>query len=404
MADRSRMKRAAVLAAAGLALTAAVVAGLPAATHAPATPVAGRSTAAKSATLAADLAVVQRAEASARALASAPGMPACAPPALPSPTFPPAAGYGIPFLAAITGGQILTGYDEYSANHHTWVVGSKTYHLYPWQAKIYDITGWVSGLLELPSLGATITPSDIVFCDTGGVACESASPPAGECIRISLHAAPVPGSAPSPPTTNVPAPGKACYQQTPECIPYDVVLNPVGNSQLSVTGVEANGSLDLTITTSAVTTLGITTPNISQTCSDGATALTLTSQLPSSLPTGSPVPPDAGNPDLRSLRTTPSPLSGPLGTATTTLATNDFSVPAFSTSACPLLAAVFDAPLGGWNALPSKDSANQNNNYFDKSPLPADAGLPGWVQFSATTTISDLGLPAGPPAGFSVSP
>src|SRR5579871_2117072 len=52
------------------------------------------------ATLAADIAVVHAAEASAQALARAPGMPTCAPPALPAPTYPPGHTYGIPFLAA----------------------------------------------------------------------------------------------------------------------------------------------------------------------------------------------------------------------------------------------------------------------------------------------------------------
>jgi hypothetical protein len=329
-------------------------------------------------------------------------MPACTPPPLPAATYPPGASYGIPFLAAITGGQILTGYDEWTADHHLWKVRHRTYRLYPWQAKISGITGWVAGLLQLPSLSATVPASGVVFCDGGGQACESASPPAGECIRVVLRGAPVPGQAPAPPTTNIPAPGKQCYQQTTLCIPYVVTLTPTGETSLTVTGVGAGGSLQLGVTTSASTTLSITLPNTAESCQDAPATIALSSQHPYWLPAGAPVRPDAGNPDFRRPRVKPAPLTGPLGTATTTLASNDFSVPAFSTTSCPLLAAVFDSPLAGWNALPSQDPATKTNNYFDKSPLPADAGTPGWVQFSATTTISDLGLPVGPPSGLSV--
>jgi hypothetical protein len=352
----------------------------------------------------AELLAVHDAAASAHWLATAPGMPTCTPPALPAATYPPGAAYGIPFLAAITNGELVTGYDEWTANHHLWKVGKTTYDLYPWQTKVYGITGWVTGLLQLPSLGAVIPPNGIVFCDQGGQACESASPPAGECIRVELHGAPVPGQAPQPPTTNVPAPGEPCFEKSKLCIPYVITLSPSGDSQLDVTGVAANGALMLSVTTSAVTTLNLTLPGVSQTCSDAATDLALSSEEPNGLPAGAPISPNAGNPDDRGLRTAPTPLTGPLGTASTTLGTNDFSVPAFSATSCPALAAVFDAPLAGWNTRSSKDPASENNNYFDKSPPPADAGTPGWVQFSATTTISDLGLPAGPPAGFTLSP
>jgi hypothetical protein len=351
-----------------------------------------------------ELAVVREAEASAHLLAGAPGMPACTPPPLPAATYPPGASYGIPFLAAITAGQIVTGYDEWTANHHVWKVGSKTYHLYPWQAKIYGITGWVTGLLQLPSLSATIPASGVVFCDQGGQACESASPPTGECIYVVLHGAPVPGQAPQPPTTSVPAPGKPCYQKTKLCIPFVITLTPVGTTQLTVTGVGTGGSLSLRVATAASTSLSLTTPNGSETCQDEPADIALASQEPAGLPAGAPSPPVGDNPDFRSLRVVPAPLTGPLGTATATLGSDDFSVPAFSPTTCPFLASIFDAPLAGWNALPSQDPASKTNNYFDKSPFPADAGTPGWVQFSATTTISDLGLPVGPPAGLSAVP
>ena len=349
------------------------------------------------------MAVVRQAQASARALARAPGAPTCTPPALPAPTYPPGHSYGVPFLAAITGAQIITGYDEWTANHRHWKVGKKTYLLDPWQSRVFDLTGWVTGLLQLPSLSATVPASDLVFCDQGGEACVSASPPVGECIHVSLGGAPAPGQAPVQPITNVPAPGHTC-SATRACVPYVVQLVPVGNTGLTVDGVNADGSLRLSVTTSAVTHMSLrfgTGPKF--TCQNNVTTVTLTSQ-PATLPATGPIKPAPGNPDLRGLRVGPQPLVGPLGIATTRLATNDFSVPAFSVTACPQLAPVFDSPLAGWNALPSQDLPQQNNNYFDKSTPPAIAGNPGWVQFVATTTISDLGLPIGPPSGFNLGP
>jgi len=182
------------------------------------------------------------------------------------------------------------------------------------------------------------------------------------------------------------------------------VLTPVGNTLLTVQGVNANGTLRLTVSTAATTKVSLTiSSSFSVSCVNGLSGLTLNSQA-GAIPPGGPIKPTSGNPDLRGLRITPQALQGPLGSASTTLASNDFSVPAFSNSACPSLAPVFDAPLGGWNALPSQDSASQNNNYFDKATPPADAGTPGWVQFFATTTVSDLGLPIGPPSGFTLNP
>ena len=331
-------------------------------------------------------------------------MPTCAPPQLPVATNPPGHSYGVPFLAAITGGHILSGYDEWTANHHVWKLGSKTYDLNPWQANLFDITGWVTGLLQLPSLNVEIPPQDIVFCDQGGASCVSASPPPGQCIHISLGGAPTPGQPPPPVITNVPPPGKVClgnaYHKMP-CIPYLVTLTPVGTTSLTVSGVEADGALDLRVTTSAVTTVSIlvgTTPPI---CQNSATTITLSTQAPSNLPPGAPIPPKPGNPDERGLQTAPQPLTGPLASSTSTVATNDFSVPAFPLSSACTFAATLNAPLAGWNAITPNDPASENNNYYDKPTAPADAGTPGWDQFSAATTVATLGLPVGPPAGFS---
>ena len=139
-------------------------------------------------------------------------MPTCAPPPIPAATNPPGAAYGVPFLAAITNGQVLAGYDEWTANNPVWTADNQTFNLYPWQSKIYDITGWVTGLLELPNLTAQIAPQDVVFCDNqGGASCLSANWPAGQCIEIEAQYGPSPASATPPPAIGSYHPeGTAC--------------------------------------------------------------------------------------------------------------------------------------------------------------------------------------------------
>jgi hypothetical protein len=356
------------------------------------------------ASFAAELVELSKSRSSVSELVNAPGMPACAHPSIPAATSPPGNSYGVPFLAAITSGQILTGYDEWSANHYHWQVGSKTDELYPWVTKIYNISGWVTGLIQLPSLNATITPNQIVFCDQGGNACESASPPAGECVAIRLGAAPISaGQAPPPAITNVPFPGKTCsnsYSSTAACVPFNVVLTPSGDTKLTVTGVEPDGALEIAVTTSAVTTVKILDSSPVPICQNAPTTLTLSTQSPSGLPSGAPIAPRPGNPDLRPLQTAPAPLTGPLAKSSSTVASDDITVPAFPATTACTFSQTLDAPLGGWNNLPSQDADAVNNNYYDKTPLPANAGLPGWVQFSAITTVVTLGFPIGPPPNF----
>jgi hypothetical protein len=341
-----------------------------------------------------------RTEAEVRALENSPGAPACSAPAIPHATYPPGNSYGVPFLAAITDGEILAGYDEWAANNYHYKVGSKTHLLYPWESKVFDITGWVTGLIQLPSLSATISPQDIVFCDGGGAACFSASPPAGQCIDVYLKSAPV-GSEFGAPVTNIPVKGKTCLDSSSStygCIPLDVVLTPSGDTHLTVTGVQSDGALDLRVTTSAVTTITELVSQPYPVCQNKATTVTLSTQAPSSLPPGAPIKPTSGNPDFRGLQKTPVPLTGPLATASSTAASNDFYVPAFPqnsvcTGAVPFL---FNIPLAGYNTLPPKD-APRTNNYKGNA---AEAGTPGWDQFWATTTVVTLGFPIGPPPGF----
>jgi len=342
-------------------------------------------------------------------LKDSPGMPACSPPPLPAATQPPGASYGVPFLAAITGGQVVAGYDEWTANHNVFKVGPKTYHLYPWQSKIFNITGWVTGLLQLPSLNAEVPPQGVVFCDQGGKSCvKDNPPPVGECIDVFAQFAPSPASkTPPPPTTNYPPPGSACWHAA-GCLPIVITLTPSGDSSLTVTGVEPNGALDLQVTTSAVTTATELPPppsKVTFTCSNLATTIMLSTKAPTSLPATAPGPPNPPNRDYRSRQTTPQPLTGPLAAASSTLAGNDFSLQAFIPSkkrsgdcfnggALPFLLNTY---AGGWG--PTFPDQNEGRYYLlgGKNAVVAE---PGWAQFTATTTVVKLGLPIGPPPNF----
>ena len=103
-------------------------------------------------------------------MTSAPGMPTCTPPPIPAATYPPTGGYGIPFLAAITNGQVLAGYDEWTANNLVFKAMGKTYDLYPWQSEDLRHQRLGHWPAQLPSLTAEIPGQDIVFCDSHGAA------------------------------------------------------------------------------------------------------------------------------------------------------------------------------------------------------------------------------------------
>jgi len=342
-------------------------------------------------------------------LTSSAGTPACAPPPVPAATYPPGHSYGIPFLAAVTNGEVLAGYGEWTANNLTYTVQVKkkteTYNLYPWQSKIYDITGWVTGLLQLPQLTATISPSDIVFCDQGGSGCVLADWPAGQCIQIISQYGPSPASPTPPPALgNVHPEGTAC-EQYPDCLPLVVALTPTGNTSLSVTGVEPDGALDLQVTTSAVTTVELLpSATTTFTCQNAPTSVPLSTVTPNSLPSTAPPPPTPPNSDYRGLQTSPEPLTGPLSSSTSTVASNDFAVPAFfpgpSGSPCtPTLTDLVNTYTGGWNSIFADQGIGQYYVNGGDNPIVAE---PGWAQFSATTTVVDFGLPVGPPAGFNL--
>lgn len=344
------------------------------------------------------------------ALMTGPGMPACAPPPVPAPTFPPGSTYGVPFLAAITNGQVLAGYDAWTANHLVWKVQNTTFNLYPWQSKISGITGWVTGLLQLPSLTAQIPPQDVVFCDNqGGASCLSANWPVGQCIEIEAQYGPSPASLTPPPAIGSYHPeGVRCSSySTPtfECFPYVVSLTPVGTTSLAVTGVQPDGALELSVSTAAATTVSEFPPppsTVSFTCQGAPVAVTLSTQA-AGLPTTAPGAPAPPNTDDRVLQTPAQPLTGPLASATSTVASNGFGVPAFfpspSGSPCSVfLAFSLNTYAGGWDYKFADQS--EGRYYIDGGTNPISVE-PGWAQFTANTTVVTLGLPTGPPPGFS---
>jgi hypothetical protein len=355
-------------------------------------------------------AAASKTEAQLRSLEDAPGMPTCAAPAIPAPTYPPGKSYGVPFLAAITNGELLAGYDEWTANNNTYSTKKHTYHLVPpgwvWQSKIYNITGWVTGLLTLPTLSANVPPQDVVFCDDGGANCLTATPPVGECIAIQSQFGPDPGvPKPPSPTINTPSGGKPC-SQTPGCLPFIITLAPHDNTTLTVTGVAPNGSLELSVKTSAVTTASL----LAFTCTNDATTIQLSTQVPSSLPATAPPPPNPDNADgdpntdYRGLQFTPTDLTGPLSKASTTMVGNDFSIPAFITGSTPAcsstLTDLLNTYAGGWGLAFGGGNGEGEGLYYQDGGTAADVVNPGWGQFTVTTTVVTLDLPTGPPSNF----
>jgi hypothetical protein len=173
-----------------------------------------------------------------------------------------------------------------------------------------------------------------------------------------------------------------------------------------VSGVESNGALDLQVATSAVTTVSEIPPppnTSTYTCQTAPASVTLATQ-PGPLPSTAPEPPTPPNTDDRGLQTALQPVTGPLATASSTVGSNDFAIPAFfpsvSGTPCSLfLADSLNTYAGGWNDI-FKDQGE--GMYYVNGGTNPIAAQPGWAQFTATTTVVSLGLPEGPPPGFSL--
>jgi hypothetical protein len=323
------------------------------------------------------------------AAVAAPGTPApCPPPPLPAATIPPAP-YGIPFVAQISA-TVLTGYDEYVAAHGVPNNTNPT----PWRSSLSNISGWASGLLQVPSLTATITPANLTFCSPG------LKPSQGGAL-IQLLQEQLPGQPPFLPISNNDA---NCSPSVEGFQDDRVTLTPAGSTTLSVVGTEPDGSLDLAGSTSAVTKIdfyadacGTPPPPVpTQTCVQFApTTFNLSSKLP-------PIPATA--PPGVVYTVAPRGLQGPLppptgqvppNGASAALVDYSFPVPAFidSLDGVPggcFLAAEFNGPLSGFN----NNGPSETTRYpttFSPGAQPQIAAQPGWAEVSTVNKIVAIG-------------
>ena len=287
----------------------------------------------------------------------------CKPPPLPAPTYPghpSGAGYGVPFVARLIDGQMVGGYDE------QWAAG----HFDPWKARIFNITGWVAGRLQVPSLTGQIEASGIVFC--------TQTTPVYAIFKQGTSR-PV-----HPFITNEPGVPDSIY------LPVVASITPVGSAELSVTGVQPNGSLDVSGSAAGAITL-VDHTGTNQTCTQFApTTLNISTEVTPE--------PKSGPPGVGLIPAfTPKPVVGPLRRAAGTVAGNDFAVTAFDqTKGHCLLATLLNAELAGTN---SQGVLQYPNPCLPHCPVVA--APPGWTQFMAKVRITQLGLPVGVPPGFS---
>ncbi|MBO0727891.1 MAG: hypothetical protein J2P57_01445 [Acidimicrobiaceae bacterium] len=229
--------------------------------------------------------------------------------------------------------------------------------------KIFNITGWVTGLITLPTL--QVSDATVVFCSqpTNG------NPPP-------IHFVEQAGT--SAQTQNWDPSGPGYFN-------FTIRLRPVGTPSLKVTAVGPRGALAIAGSAAAMTSV-VAGPPFNQTCRSEAPTM-----LPNLATSLAPMPP-GGQPVIP-----PSPLTGPLSHASATLGSDNFSVPAFDPASCLLANGLFNQGLAGLN---KRGTPNWTCIAPTARQCPAVAAKPGWVQFSANTTLVSLGLPKGPPPGF----
>ena len=179
-----------------------------------------------------------------------------------------------------------------------------------------------------------------------------------------------------------------------------MTLTPSGDSSLTVTGVEPNGELQLSVTTSAVTTVRLATVQPPLSCQNAATKIVLSTEVTSFRPPGHRSPPRPVIQTCEGFRPRRNCYTALWHRALRPCGSNDFKVPAFpaasahpSQPTCTFSATVNDQ-LGGYSTAATPPA---NSIFESESPPPADAGMPGWNQFSATTTVATLGFPSAPP-------
>jgi hypothetical protein len=358
---------------------------------------------------------------------AAPNTKLCPEPSPPAATWPghpnAGSGYGIPFVAEVTNVRLLTGYDAYvAANPGQNQNSADSDYNNPWTVLVYNITGWVAGLLELPSLQAVIQPGQVVFCPPtfGPGANQCPSPVASTgCAWEVLWSEPgswtkssFAGDCTKAGTTRPGVVGA--------CLPYIVTLapDPTTPPKLTVLGLNPQGQLNVAASEPALETLYA--PASSEVCNaSNPTTVSLSTEPPATpVPPGGPPAPPSGSfqgapiPDLRVEQSPPAPITGPLRHIGATLSSNDFSVEAFlpadqdphQNPTCNLWF-LLDGEISGYN-LQGTFNYDYNCGPFSphpRHPLPCNpvAAPPGWAQATGQTSVVYLGLPSQPPPGFS---
>ena len=145
-------------------------------------------------------------------------------------------------------------------------------------------------------------------------------------------------------------------------------------------------------------------PSPTFTCQDAPTDITLSTVSPTSLPATAPWPPNPPNTDERPLQTAPQALTGSLVQRHGHRGKQRLrhtGVLRQARLAAPVPTAG-DQPehLCRGMQLASSRTRTRAMYYLEGGTSPTVAE-PGWAQFTATTTVVTLGLPVGPPAGFS---
>jgi hypothetical protein len=285
-----------------------------------------------------------------------PQPPLCQPPPKPANTYPTRdPSYGVGFVAQLTA-ELKGGYDL--------SLGAR--HVDPWRAIISNINGWAAGLLQVPALTAQVTM--LKFCYQG------LKPPLGIIVALLTPNQPA--------TTNV----GHCIgsSSTPGFLNMQVTLvpDPTRPTTLAVTGVESDGTLDLTGTQSVSTQIfDSQCPGESQpeTCFQFApTQLTFSTRLS---PPPQTAPPGVVYPF------SPRSLRGPIDQATATMVGNSFPVPAFKDTTHPDgcgLSFALNASLAGFDTTGT-------TRYSFAQPQAVIAGDPGWNQFQVLTQVNKLG-------------
>ena len=328
---------------------------------------------------------------------AAPGStPSCADALVPPPAqFPDGHhGLGVPFVASLTAGEILSGF------HLNWVPPStpKAPHpASPWALRLTGISGWITGLLEVPSLAAVVDPATgVQFCDDTGLV-----PPALPRLQFDL----VNDNKVRDNTQNFDPTYKAGAYA-----PDFFSLRATGAPALQVSAVDADGALELSGTTPVRTTVSVWFNNGTQSKPKFVLAQTC-QQFPgrTSINVGTaPQPAPAGAPPGSTLQFTPAPLTGGLprvgnsAPASATLVGDDFPIGAFNVArrtGC-FFGLALNGALSGYGITGLSQDQCSPLGVPGTASCPYVASPPGWSQVTIKASITYLGVPYGVPTGF----